>query len=644
MHKLRLTLIAALCCGLFTLSLASTASAAQCVGVTLPECPVEKWTPSNDGIWGALNDAAQATNPADKVVVIAPGTYSIKHAGNTSPNLPAFPVLGSHAANGPIHVRGAGIGKTILTGEAHAMGLVRVWFPTPDSTLSGVTIEPQTSGTNQFGLLTVIGQVSDVAVNEVAGTAQDLRAVQVGSDTRLERSSISTVGWNAMGLTTSSGVSNVVVDQVDVDAVGPSSSNGVWTTPNQAAADPTVNLRRISVRGYKVGIKANSRRTIVTDSLIDLTSANVRDGVLVSSYSAGVAETIDFEARRTTIVGTGSSQEGVILQKDAAESDLINADLVDTVIAVGGQPLSCYPDSNRMQVTNVAATGTQANCENATTNNVGDLIALTGSPFVDAANGDFRPLKSSPLVEGGATTAEIPLGAVDLAGSPRISGGAVDIGAFEYQHHAPQVTLAVTKDKLANGEAVSFTATASDADDDAASLTLSWQVDGVAKAGNGLTLTESFKQAGSHNVTFSATDPFGFTDSASVAVTVAKPPAARLTVKPKKTFKRGKKSFSVMKAAKTKKAKRKAKKTPSFSVRFTESTRAKLVLLAKRGKKFKALKRTQTLRVKNGTSKLTFGGGWNKKRLKRGTYRVQITPVNSVGTAGKRITVTLRVR
>lgn len=55
--------------------------------------------------------------------------------------------------------------------------------------------------------------------------------------------------------------------------------------------------------------------------------------------------------------------------------------------------------------------------------------------LVDPANGDFRPLLGSSTIDAGKN--DVVEGAQDFAGSPRIAGAAVDIGAYEYQPPVP---------------------------------------------------------------------------------------------------------------------------------------------------------------------------------------------------------------
>ena len=65
--------------------------------------------------------------------------------------------------------------------------------------------------------------------------------------------------------------------------------------------------------------------------------------------------------------------------------------------------------------------------------------------FVDPTHGDYREAEGSPTIDGGAPQ---EVGSLDLAGGPRIIGGAPDMGAFEFVPGPPPPPPAKTTGRL----------------------------------------------------------------------------------------------------------------------------------------------------------------------------------------------------
>lgn len=68
----------------------------------------------------------------------------------------------------------------------------------------------------------------------------------------------------------------------------------------------------------------------------------------------------------------------------------------------------------------------------------GDIITNEPS-FVDLAGGDFRLRNDSVCLNAGANA--VVTSEVDLDGKPRLSGGTVDLGAYEMQNPAPALRI-----------------------------------------------------------------------------------------------------------------------------------------------------------------------------------------------------------
>jgi hypothetical protein len=70
-----------------------------------------------------------------------------------------------------------------------------------------------------------------------------------------------------------------------------------------------------------------------------------------------------------------------------------------------------------------------------------EASSFTNAPlFVDPGSGDFRLQTNSPCINAGGDAYVI--GGVDLTGDSRIAGGAVDVGAYELQSPASQISYA----------------------------------------------------------------------------------------------------------------------------------------------------------------------------------------------------------
>ena len=104
---------------------------------------------------------------------------------------------------------------------------------------------------------------------------------------------------------------------------------------------------------------------------------------------------------------------------------------------------------------------TLSNCVFYNVNGVSGRSGVTVADpmFKDVANGDFRIRKASPCVDAGGTV----YGTTDLAGSPRVVNGKIDVGCYEYQNDEPDVptvsasaaNVVATYDGTAHGIAVS---------------------------------------------------------------------------------------------------------------------------------------------------------------------------------------------
>jgi hypothetical protein len=126
----------------------------------------------------------------------------------------------------------------------------------------------------------------------------------------------------------------------------------------------------------------------------------------------------------------------------AYQSSLVNCTIVSNAASgpslqptggglYGGRASNCIIYYNlALKDPNVSGTGPMAYC--CTTPLPAGPGNLTNAPvFVDLANGDFHLQSSSPCINAGNNA--YVSGATDLDGNPRIIGGTVDMGAYEFQ-------------------------------------------------------------------------------------------------------------------------------------------------------------------------------------------------------------------
>ncbi len=85
----------------------------------------------------------------------------------------------------------------------------------------------------------------------------------------------------------------------------------------------------------------------------------------------------------------------------------------------------------------------------------GSNNVISDPQFVDWANGDFRLLPSSPCINAGSN-ANWMAGTNDLDGNPRIVGGRVDIGCYEYQIGALDCGFIASSNSAFEGSTVRF--------------------------------------------------------------------------------------------------------------------------------------------------------------------------------------------
>jgi hypothetical protein len=139
--------------------------------------------------------------------------------------------------------------------------------------------------------------------------------------------------------------------------------------------------------------------------------------------------------------------------------------------------------------------------------------------FVDVVGGNFRLNYTSPCINAGNNALVVDPSDWELDGNPRISGGRVDMGAYEFQGGAsPVITMQPQSQTVYSGTDVTFTASA----DGAPPLLWQWQFNGAAIPGattSTLILTQvTTNQSGNYSV--AVTNAQGFDHSQVATLTV----------------------------------------------------------------------------------------------------------------------------
>jgi hypothetical protein len=177
-------------------------------------------------------------------------------------------------------------------------------------------------------------------------------------------------------------------------------------------------LRSVTGDGGKVNGMPDG--TLLRDSVIQTTGIGSSvAGLKIRDSSAGG----DVDLVNVTVIATGAGANGIRCELSEGQVRLVNAlvrgDLTD-IDAVKAPSCTARSSNFRSLLSPgvIAGTGNQ-----------------DASPrFIDATNGDFRPLADSPTVDAG--TLDAFLGPTDPAGCLRTLGGAPDIGAYEYADRA----------------------------------------------------------------------------------------------------------------------------------------------------------------------------------------------------------------
>jgi hypothetical protein len=218
-----------------------------------------------------------------------------------------------------------------------------------------------------------------------------------------------------------------IVEYLDISNAAALGPVGIFCSGKQE-----INRVRITVLGSErpIGISTFGRCT-VRNSLI------VAEGDRAQAINSSGRKT-DTPARfsNVTAIGRGDDSEGLFVTYFTEPEVAGSYDAIVRNSILRGGKADINPGLSFLGPGHIDI----GHSNFATVGSPGNVIDRGGNQsappqFIDAAAGNYAEAAASPTV--GAGLGEADIGPLDLAGNPRVLGGAIDIGAFEFVPSAP---------------------------------------------------------------------------------------------------------------------------------------------------------------------------------------------------------------
>jgi hypothetical protein len=212
--------------------------------------------------------------------------------------------------------------------------------------------------------------------------------------------------------------------------------------------ESSVERVRVKAAGKNAAALLALSGCVVHDSLL-LADGQKSTAIYGAAFEDGLTGTI----RNVTAIATGPESDGIRAGYGPAPPGAYTIDVRNTIADGGAADLHATEGSGG----SVSVIVGNSNFDRPKQDNGAKITDAGGNQaaaplFVNAPAGDYREAAGSPTIDAGTAS---QLGSTDLAGGPRVLGGAVDIGAFEFVGEIQSLAIAPKAFRAAKvGEAI----------------------------------------------------------------------------------------------------------------------------------------------------------------------------------------------
>ena len=465
--------------------------------------------------------AAQANGAERDRIEVGPGTF------------PASGSLADSLTN-PVLIEGAGEGVTTLTRPA-AMNALVLSLSNAQSSVSDLIVQIPAGQAGMSGIVLANGASAERVFVVSSPALADATGVVVGNGSSLRESG---VGLPNAAAAANDGV--VAMQDAVVESGFVVATRGVLIRRSGTLVRGEQIIAGIGVE--LVGPTGSDVTATVDNTQVTSTEPPSPADAAIKATGPDASHSVTLSARHLTLIGPGGGNGFWASGQSSSFNPTATLNVLDSVVRGYAADLrgSAGPmGTASLSIDNSAFDFTKltTNTNQATINPGPNNLNMSGfDPRLIDVRGAMRPAFDSPLVDhgvpGGLLSTESPF---DLALLGRLVDGngdgtaRRDMGAFEYQRAAPEVTASAASATAGQRQAITFSATATDSDPGETTGPITWLFDDGATA-TGQSAQHAFAAAGVHRATASATDPAGVTGTGAATVIVADTTAPALRI------------------------------------------------------------------------------------------------------------------